>query len=412
MNAKAGYFFMGLLASILVFSGCADNENDKVYTTQTVEQIKANLEYEGIRFFENIDSLQNLESVLVLQELQGLLDTLQDDSKEVQAALSCLVAPVQSGQMPFWDYSVAKEEQETLTALFQKYSGVHIYSYKAHGFVDEEDNTQIRYLFPSEGAARNNSELTISNFTTQKTSNKELDGENLLKTLNVSLVVDDVTLLSAQFSATYHNDGTPATLIKTMSFREGYAVTASFTNTGKKMAMDCLFKKRATEMVQAHADFDGAFSYTNLSENDPKSLEGSGELLTSANIWMRINNVKVLASMNYDKLHQETLAAGFNDTVVPGTQSECDRMCRILNDNVHAYIQYVNNENAIADLTYYTYAEVYHSMFDVSKSFEINAKWVFNDGSSVDDGFFNKGFEELRKAVDDFVTGLRESYNQ
>jgi len=62
-----------LFAGISIFALTACNkENEEVYTKQSIEEVKANLEEEGIQVLDDLDGLKSLKAVEVLQNFRQL----------------------------------------------------------------------------------------------------------------------------------------------------------------------------------------------------------------------------------------------------------------------------------------------------------------------------------------------------
>jgi hypothetical protein len=82
-------------------------------------------------------------------------------------------------------------------------------------------------------------------------------------------------------------------------------------------------------------------------------------------------------------------------------------MAQILNNNIQLDILYVkeNQYIAVSDFFAYSYDDYYNG-----EDWDISMRMKFEDGSSMDDSFFNTGFEDLVDEATGFSEELDTSY--
>ena len=388
-----------LFAGLSLFSLTACNEeNEEVFTKQSTEEVKANLEEEGIQLLEDLDGLKSLSAVEVLQSFSQLsagTSNYYEESKTME-----YIASLNKSQgIPVLRYTDAAYEMSKMSDIFDAYSGVYTYDNSTEEFTRTSDATQIKFIFPSGGSSSNNSTLTISDFSTINTSNADFEGEEFLKLVKMTLVVDGQTLLSVQMSGTYNSDDIPSSLTETIEFKEGYKISSTFTNTEKLVSMDNSFNKGNTNILGLHFDTKGDYDYTNLKDIDIEDFDDVNEFLESANIWVKVKNIKMVGALNYASFFKALDAAGYDRNNGPETKDECDQVVKMFNDNIKGYFKYDDSNEIIAKLVFYA---IEYQDVDANY-YKLGTKLVFNDGSAIDDSFFNTGFEDFIEAVDDFM---------
>jgi len=391
-----------LFAGISLFALTACNEEkEDVYTKQSTEEVKANLEEDGIQLLDDMDGLKSLKAVEVLQSFSQLFVGASNNYQRSKT-MEYIASLKKSKNIPVLRYSDAEYDMSNMSDSFDNYSGVYTYDKSTGEFTHTSDATQIKFIFPSEGSSSNNSTLTISNFSVLKTSNSDFEGAEFLKSVRMTLIVDAQTLLSVQMNGTYNSDDIPSNLTETIEFKEGYKISGTFVNTEKSVSMDQSFNKGNTNILGLHFDTKGDYDYTNLKDIDIKDIDDVNDFLESVNMWVKVKNIKMVGALNYTSFFKAFDAAGYNSNNGPKTKGEYDQVVKMFNDNVKGYFKYDDSNEIIAKLVFYTHEYQY----DNADHYALGAKLVFNDGSSVDDSFFNTGFEDFMEAVDDFMADM------
>jgi len=403
-NLKKVLLFAGFYA--FVFIGCT-NENevrDEKYTDQSVEQIKANLEDGGLEVVEDLNALKSLDAIDVLQDFSALE---VNDVSTAEKTIAYIASLDKSKGLPILRYSEEAYDLRNYSDFFDNNAGVYTYDKSSKAFTKTSDDSQIKFIFPSGGSSTNNSTLTISNFSTENAENSDFEDVDLLKSVKMTLVKNSETLLSVELSGSYNADDVPSSLTESIEFKEGYKISSTFTNTEALASMDCSFTKGTIEIASAHFETSGDYDYDNLKNNELDSPEDFNDFLKSANAWIKIKNYKVVGTLDYASLYKKLNTAGYGKEIDPETASECDKVAKIMNDNINMYVKYNDSNDIIAKFAFYTY----EYSFSYYNYYELGNKLVFSDGSSVDDSFFDTGFDDLEDAIDDFMSDLENSYN-
>ena len=396
---KKVLLFAGL--SLFALTAC-DEENEEVYTKQSVEEVKANLEEEGIQLLEDMDGMKSLKAVEVLQILNQLPVVSINDDQNLQT-IEYIASLNKSQGIPVLRYAVVANDMASMSELFDQYSGVYTYDKSNERFTYTSDDTQIKFIFPSGYTSTNNSILTISNFSTIITSNVDFEGAERLKSVKMTLLVDGETLLSVQMNGTYNSDDIPSSLTESIEFQEGYKISSVFKNTEEEVSMDNSFKKGNTNIISLHFDTKGDYDYDNMKNIDTLSFTEVDEFLESANIWIKVENIKMVGVLNYDSWYKAFDALGYFENFAPETKTDYDNIVQMFNDNFKCYVKYDDSNEIIAKLVFYNYE---YQNVD-SNEYSFAAKMVFNDDSSIDHSFFNTGFEDFIDALSYFMNDTR-----
>jgi len=83
-------------------------------------------------------------------------------------------------------------------------------------------------------------------------------------------------------------------------------------------------------------------------------------------------------------------------------------MAEIFNKYMKLCLLYAKERQAIAKSSFYAYE---YDAENYPGEYTTNLKFIFKDGSSMDESFFETGFEDFIDAYEEFLTEMETNYN-
>lgn len=396
----------------LPFTGCKDKtENEEAtFSKLTVEQNKDNMVKEGDKLMEQMDGLKNAEAVFAIQDLVSLIS---NSSQNLNSALKPIQSIAYIGNLNHNTKSLYKlrstnAEFVTFNSSFNENTGIYTYNKTTGEFVKSNSTTEITYKFPTGDSQTNNATLTFYNFKSKTATNPDLDGNELLQSLDISLKNGSTSLLSFEVRGEYNSDNVPTLLSEKLTLSDTYVVSNNLTNNSTKITYDFSFKKSTTNLISAHYESKGSYNYSNLSNlGNIENEEAVSEYLSYANAWIQIANMKVQGVMDYEGLNDK-MTKTFPDGMQP-TEENSKKQVEILNQYVNLYLKYADTDEIIAKNTFYTITQ--SGGYGQQDMYSWSSKFVFKDGSSMDQSFFQEGFDSFIENYNVFMTDMENSYS-
>lgn len=407
--------FFVLLVVASLFIRCEDNnDNDgEKISDLSVEEHKENLEQSGINVVEKLDGLANLEAINVIQQFFALSDGIIPDNQQLYRALQPVVN-LKDGADAAFNLKSELAETGLLQSQFNELAGIYSYNSDDYYWDKEDADGQIIFYFPTEGSDENNAVLSITNFSSVVIGNSQVDDENnyfaldLLKTLSISLTVDDKLLMDFNFSADYDDDGNPVTVEYNYSLEE-YKIATSASRTDSKVIYDQAFTFNDDNIITTHFESTGDFDFDVLEQYDDFESAYDAGIIEASNIWIIVDNIKFQGIINWKEI--DNFEDQYNENESEGGKEYSESFAEVLNNNFKLYVKY-NDKNEIIAMSEF-YAREYSGYVNGQEQsfWDVDLRFKFGDGSYVDDSFFSEtSFADFIEEANDLINALEDSY--
>lgn len=404
-------FLFLVIFLVLTFSTCSKDDVDVAYSKNTIEENKQNIEDEGLELIGKLDGMKDLGSLFAVRDLSNLLTGTPVGVVIVFKPVVDLLDPIakmDKNPMGLVALRATSQETDDFFDFFGKEAGIYTWNSTQNDFVWSASPNELTFKYPTEGSSTNNATLKFSNLTSITTTNDSFSGEKLPTSLNVTLVSSGVTLLSLEFSGEYNSDDLPSKISTTLEFDEGYKFTQEFTNSTSKAAWNVSYSFDGDDIFAAHFESKGDFSYDNFTGDEDLSTQDQvDQFLNTANTWIQIGNLKLAGVIDYEGLYKEANAE-FPEGEEYLTKAENTRMAEIFNKYLKLCLLYAKERQAIAKSSFYAYE---YDAENWAGEYTTNLKFIFEDGSSMDESFFETGFEDFIDAYEEFLTEMETNYN-
>ena len=401
---KIKNLLLGLLALALM-TGCKDDDkNTEEFSDLTVEQHKANIEQTGMDVLSQLNDLRDMDAIHVAVDFMELADTTYESGT---MAVMEPVAALQDGLDAALTLKTATVEEESLALLFLQEAGIYTYNFETDSWDKESSTEEITYHFPTENSDTNNATISVTNFESFTTDNPDVVqniSEDLLKSVEVTLTVDEQQKMKFTFNATYDENDIPLSV--TESYLIGkFEITTSVERSTSEISFDQSFTYDDANIISSHFDSDGTFDYETFNDNinSEEEFPGSQTIVDASNVWVIVGNLKLQGVANWEGLRN----AEEQFENVETEQAFCEEMANVLNENVKMYVKYNDTNEIIAASEFYAfeYTDNYDSYWDFSM------RMKFADGSYMDESFFTEeNFAEFVQEAEDFITTMETNY--
>ena len=408
-------FLAGLL--LLASCGSKDGNSDAVFSNLTSEQHKQSIEQSGTQMVDQIDGMKNLSAVQLLIDFANLTDNV---GMQAAPAVRSFVLPFsQIGESPtkMLAFSPMVISKKTLVDLFNDYTGVYTYNKNLLKWEKTANSSEVTYIFPSNNSSANNASVTLSNFSSSTSPRIiNLGDYNGVLINSLTMVVKSGANEVVRYTMTgaYNSDGLPSKLNESLSFKEGYVFTTSFVDNGTTVSFDESLTSPTANIFSCHFDSNGDFGYNNIDYNWSSSSDNAiSNVINSGNVWMAVGNIKVGGQVDLKSIFAE------KPTTIDDTKKmDVDNEVAILNKYTKIYAKYQDKNEIIAQSVFYTVPDTYSywnystQKYVTTTTYYSEIKFVFKDGSSMDESFFNSGFDTFTNRLSDFSTAVQNSYQR
>lgn len=396
-------------------SGDTTNTGKENYSSLTVEQHKQAIEEQGILLLQKIDSLKYLKSAHVMKDFILLMDSASgpEMNKEIAQYVKTL-----DGKQQVKSMSANAPMLPTIAQVYSQLTGIYSYDPVNNQWIRTENNSEIRFEFPSGGSAINNASVTLANFSSIPSPTvMDLGGVyfSLITSLKLTVNINNADVFAFRFAGSYNVDGIPTYMNAVMNFSEGFKIVSTFVNLTSRATYDNVFSNSTSEIMSQHFEVNGNLDYNKILDGlDSNSNASPIEVLDQANAYMTIGNLRIVALADFTGLNSD-----MND-VNSQVKESVDSAVVTLNNHTSIYIKYVDANNVIAKSEFYTHSEIKTDYVwnENTQSYEMveytkyipEMKMQFQDGSAIDGSFFDLGFETLKTNLEEFGKAMDENY--
>lgn len=399
-------FFTFIL--ILILTGCKGDDINVPFAKYTVEENKQNIEDEGVELIGKMDGMKDLSAVYAVKDLNELpvsggVGAIVKSFRTVNEVM----APVREINSDYMSLAKLRATEDPYIDLIGTEQGTYTWDPATQDFTFTAGTNGIIYKYPSGKSSTNNTTLTIKNLTTIVTSNDSFPGQQFPTSLDITIVQAGTELFSANLEASYNEEDLPSNVTTEIKFNEGYTFKQKFVNTDSKISWDLSYKFNNETLISAHLGSLGDYAFENIQDSpNLASSEEVDKFLNSANVWLQVGNLKMAALYDFQK-HKSEMDEKYPEDGYYTSLEDNEGIAEIFNKYVKATILYAKEKKAIAKSSFYAYE--YDPEYSPG-NYGVSLKFVFDDGSSMDETFFSSGMEDLMDAWEQFETSMSENY--
>ncbi|WP_109831505.1 hypothetical protein [Reichenbachiella versicolor] len=382
-------FLAVLLGHSLLYS-CGDKDSDSPEPA-TVESSKDRMVDDGVALSNSLEKLKDEPAVTALIHLSSLGDE-EDGFAIAEFIDQSITQKVANGDI----VSTSRVLEEDVVDLDQEWNdnkGTYEYNSNTDDFDFTEGGNSIVIKFPSKEGISNNSSITLSNYTSKTTSNADVSNELevLPKSINVSLSVDNIDVMSVTGSMSYDSEDLPNDVDASVTIGD-FSLNADYSNDGSNVKYELSFKEGENIILLNSASISGNISYSEFSDFDEEKGELSDFNLNSLTYTTQLINTKIeLALDNGNKLLSEI------EGLIEPSEDEIEK---VLNDNISVTAVFADTNQKIADVSLdivtETYTETYGGYVYEYEERNIELIMTFDDGSKVAlEDFFDQQFNQV-----------------
>jgi hypothetical protein len=424
------FLIVVLLGGQMMISCDKTNSTDPYeadYSVLTVEQHKQYIESEGVAVVAQLEGMSDLAAIPAIEDLVQCLNSGNMASESQAARVSKLMAPVlglDQGYKALVNQEETYDEIDSISEMFASYAGIYTYDSENETWSYQASESEISFNFPIGTSSDNDGKLTIDNLGLVNSVNADITTE-LPTSLNITLTQNTTALFSFEFTAAYNSHSEPSNIKMVYHFTEGYTFEESFTNDGTDASLSFDFSKDDVSIASAGLTMNGSFSTSVMNDTEYEGMdEYAAAVLDAANAYVKVGNIKMAAKMEVDSAmiisndidNAYYYSYNTEQYVIP-TESEVNTFCKRLNNNCKAVLVYTSDNTAICKSEFYT--ESYQSYVWDNETenvgsvtvYEPSLRFVFKDGSAMDDSFFDEGFDGLISAWNTFASTMESSYS-
>ncbi len=426
--------WIGLIAIIFTITSCEDmgdlfggsnkpGDKNLKFTNKPIEQIKQQIESEGIKFIDELMSLQETQLFPVVEYAFELFGDNENQTNE--ATLRTLTyglrkSPVQTG---FKLHKQMRAETGKMDELW----GLYEYDFETNQIVKLQDSyNEITLDFPSSAEQKsNNAKLILGVIDSdlpidwleedkdpfQDPNQQPNQNPNQIKypeRIYLSIRVNEVEIFYADIYAEYFDDGVPKNLRQSLKL-EAFKWVTKVENTGRKITETLRLNKGEKRLVFSEAILQGNFSREIIERDFSSDKDYPDELFDSFSGYATIMDIGVGASMTNFKGFYEALRKAKNEKLSPEQAAQLE--AEAFNKHIsNAYGYFETEKKKFADLEFDThrYEDGYwdpdREEWVEFTNYSIAPVFVLNDDSRVSpDVFVSQGFDNLLTKAEELI---------
>lgn len=382
-----------LLLSLLTFNFSCKKDNEEETNQKTalkVEEGKEQLENNAINLLDKIESFKSDKALNEIIDLAEFLNNSIDDDEDVffkKSALKTISNISESSKKGIIAFNAKQSlsliEEKTLLNDFNDEKGIYEWNDDIEDFEKVGNSDDIIY-----NISYNDGKKAVFSFTDFNTTIS--NDEELPTITKVNLKIDEVTVFSQEFTASYSNDQIIPKSLKNTIIIGDFSFKTTHSNSNNNTL---------TEAVEIKIIDDVLMSFENKIKGDfsDEDSEDVDDLLDNA-------------SMTF-KFLDATLSISAKDTGIDfDKEYSMDETIALLNSNMSAELS-VNNK-LVAKSEFYKDQDTYTDwVYDSStNSYEeeevtediINVRFLFDDETTADfDTYFDGSFTKVTDKFDE-----------
>lgn len=362
MKSLRKILFLGIIASLAVFTACEKEEED-------------NLSYEeGKEVLNNLDS-QMASDIEMMSESEGMtaiatLNGMSDPFTQTKSNKSySILENIENFALPVENPTQLKSLSSTEPFNFSEHTGTYTWIDSLERWkidpTTPSDKIVINFPADSTNMDDNNATLTIHNYVETEVSTGTYEPTLLM----ADLTINDTKYVEIDMEAAYNNAGEPSSLDLNV-FLKPFTFNGSMTSSTDQASVDFAINYNDEQIFSTGL----SATYTDQTMEEPKVIDG----------YIQYRNVKIEANIN-----AENLIALMEDLQSDNPSYETmDEIVDAINKEIDAKV--LSDGNKVADI------EVRYS----EEIQDFTLVLVFNDGTE----------ENAEEYFDNFSTRLEEFF--
>jgi len=309
---------------------------------------------------------------------------------------------------------VEEEPSFSLSGAFAEQAGIYTWDAALNNWTKETADDQITLKFTTEGEKA--AVISLFNFDYQLTTNPDLQGMELPKSVELSLTLDGAKLIGFSFEGQYYDNDTPKFLQEIFTL-EGFNLTATLDLTDKTVFdASSSFKYDETTIYANGLKLKGNIDYTEIKkeiEDAEKSEEGfptDQKLLSETNAYFQIGNIKGDMLMDVG-----SMMIFMENNIPAGGEMNDELGAKMLNQHAKVYIRYADTNEILAYGEFYveTYEDGYYydGQYYSEEREQLSMRMKFSDETGIDDSFFDNGFGRMTAKINEMITEMNTNYD-
>jgi hypothetical protein len=422
---KKSLIVISLVSVVFLISCKKDKETDPFeakYTTETVEQSKANVEQNAIELVDQLDALASAQGLKVLIHLNDL--GMGMPAKSIQAPVfePLSVMSRLDGKKSISEVFEAmknsagllEDDPLSFSAMFDSIAGKYTYNFTTEEFDKTALADKVIIEFPGKETDHTNTAMiTVENFTVAEITAPieqwpaDLAPE-LPASIKMTLKYNDVTLAGVSMNASYKSNGMPAKVTVEV-FVDEFTLTlavvhdpyssASYKNTLK-------FKKEI--LFETYVAAEGNWSPENLENNTDEGLKIQN-IIKNANAHVIMMNLQVLGRVNMKALGDSMELLGNKRDILTEEQYAKEGV-KLLNNNATLIVIYRDSNKKIAEAE--AYVESRWDDYEQHTEYYPSIRFKYADGSLVSvETYVNNELDGFYDSMNDFIDTLNNEYD-
>jgi hypothetical protein len=411
------------MAALALAIGCKkDEEKDPFkasYTTETVQESKANVEQNAIDLVDQLDAMSTAKGIQVIMnlvDLQPVNTTKSTFQSPVMKPLSLITSLNDKNQIK----NVFKNMQEAgnlmesdpiaVSAVFDSLVGKYTYNFETGEFDKTELAGKIIFEFPGlKNDQTNTAVITVDNFTATDISDP---GENwpsglaneLPTGIRIGLKYNNVSVAGISLSAAYKSDGMP-TKVNVEIFVDDFTLSMTATHSPYTSASNKnTLKFKSDILFETYIAAEGDWS----PENRDNSNIGIEDIINKANAHLILMNLEVVGKVNMKNL-ADTISAIDERMDLISEEQAAQAVVDAINANAELIVIYRDSNKKIAEAEAYVASEV--DEYSGETNYYPSMRFVYADGSKVDvETYMNTEMDNFYTSLNQFINDLNAEY--
>lgn len=354
-------FLMTTVLGVFLFISCEDKTTNPLdldkklsFSTLTVEQQKATIEDNGMELLDAMKGLDDTKAFTATESfinlgygpmsvpMMKLKNDLRNNNPEIAKNLGTAMRVMAVDTNSIW--------------------GEWVYNFTTETLDKKSDLTkEVIIRFPGDSLATTNTGYL--HFTYAESSVLIPETENYYpSSASLEMKVGTVTVLSAEYTGSFHTDGTPKSISESLAI-DDYSWKTTLNNDQKKAVETLDIKKGTTVLVSSSGEIYGTITRAAI---DKFTMEGGTLPIDKTAVYYQMMDLAILGGMNDTKGFYNEMST-LHENNQEWTKAVCDAEVAIVNKYLVCYAMFVSANTKIADIEFYT-----------EESTDTYENWVFN----------------------------------
>jgi len=395
-----------VLFSMIACEPTSDTDLDEKlnFSKLSVEAQKQKIEEQGLEF---VNALAGLQETQLFQVVEYFAELSEDNFSSTNGAMKILKYDLE--KQPKKALSNFNKQMRVISEEDEDFWGEYVYNFEKDSL--EKINTLTNSLivkFPSSAEATTNDGLLTFNYTESDVRVPESE-EYYPSEASFSVKVGSNTLISANMTGTYYNEGIPKKVNNSLKI-DDFEWSAEVDNNQSKATTTYEFKKGSLILIKTNGEVRGKLTKDEIEtafENDrpEDALEyvaASGQVMNiGVKVGMKDMKAFFIAMRNADnekltqKERKEAEAKAFNDYLIATAYfaKEKEKFADVKVEVVEkrdSYYDWDYEKQEVVEVTY-----VYYDTEPI---------FVLSDGSKVSpEKYIQHGFDDLFNRIEEII---------